>query len=68
MPWGPKGVHDPYVEWLVSMINGKVEAQVPGYEKIKNEYPATNGISENPDCFTIDVGNVVFQDEREEVR
>ncbi|MEM3758757.1 MAG: hypothetical protein QXV70_03875 [Saccharolobus sp.] len=37
-------------------------------KSLDNEYPGTNGISENPDCFTIDVGNVVFQDEREEVR
>ncbi|MEM0164612.1 MAG: hypothetical protein QXW30_02515 [Saccharolobus sp.] len=46
MPWDSKGVHDPYMEWLVSMMNCKVEAQVPGYERTranKNEYP---GITE----------------------
>ncbi|MEM3802417.1 MAG: hypothetical protein QW183_06265 [Saccharolobus sp.] len=35
MPWGSKGVNDPYVEWLVITMNRKVEAQVPGYERIK---------------------------------
>ena len=28
MPWGSKGVNDPWVEWLVIMMNCKVEAQV----------------------------------------
>ncbi|MEM0257113.1 MAG: transposase [Saccharolobus sp.] len=27
MPWGSKGAHDPYVEWLVATMNRKVEAQ-----------------------------------------
>ncbi|MEM3802753.1 MAG: hypothetical protein QW183_07995 [Saccharolobus sp.] len=35
IPLGSKGTHDPYMEWLVSMMNRKVEAQVPGYEKNK---------------------------------
>ncbi|MEM3338675.1 zinc ribbon domain-containing protein, partial [Saccharolobus sp.] len=29
MPWSSKGAHDPYVEWLVAMMNRKVEAQHP---------------------------------------
>ncbi|MEM0091237.1 MAG: hypothetical protein QXY68_04460 [Saccharolobus sp.] len=44
MPWDSKGVHESCVEWLVTMMNRKVEAQVPGYEKIKNEYPGINDI------------------------
>ncbi|MEM4943722.1 MAG: hypothetical protein QW214_04085 [Saccharolobus sp.] len=51
------------MEWLVIAMNCKVESPVPRYE-----YSGINGISENPNCFTIDLGNVVFQDEREEVR
>ncbi|MEM3801944.1 MAG: zinc ribbon domain-containing protein, partial [Saccharolobus sp.] len=30
---GSNVVHDPCVEWLVITMNGKVEAQVLGYEK-----------------------------------
>ncbi|MEM0164564.1 MAG: hypothetical protein QXW30_02265 [Saccharolobus sp.] len=46
MPWDSKGAHEPCLEWLVSMMNGRVEAQVPGYERTranKNEYPGING-------------------------
>ncbi|MEM3802445.1 MAG: zinc ribbon domain-containing protein [Saccharolobus sp.] len=32
---GSKVVHDSCVEWLVTTMNRKVEAQVPGYERIK---------------------------------
>ncbi|MEM0303922.1 MAG: hypothetical protein QW685_02460 [Saccharolobus sp.] len=34
------------MEWLVTTMNGKDEAQVPGYERTranKNEYPGING-------------------------
>ncbi|MEM3911795.1 MAG: hypothetical protein QXE55_05830 [Saccharolobus sp.] len=35
MPWDSNGTHEPCVEWLVTTMNRKVEAQVPGYERIK---------------------------------
>lgn len=44
------------MEWLVIAMNCKVESPVPRYE-----YSGINGISENPNCFTIDLGNVVFK-------